>query len=469
MDVKTIISRFEGRLAEIPSLDPQTIERHKTLQATIEWSYNLLAEEEKNLFRKLCVFTGGSDLTAMEEICADKLLPKEKIIDLLSRLIDTCLVQTVYTEHRKMRYNMLETLREFGTKILSDKKENQEISRKHLRYFSSIAEQAYDERMSNQAFWLDQIRLEHSNFTTALSWAEENEPATFSRLAANLAWFWGRLNNFSIAIEILERVVAIKPMDKETQARLNTGYGALLYTTAYFQKAEDILKQGISLWRELNNKKEEALTQSNLADLIHGIGDYETAMKHAREAYDLALEIKDPGVELHCMIMVVTGLVFSKKTAEARPLLKKALKLAKEQQNLFLIVVTYHLLGDCSLIEGNYHESEQEYGLSLKASLQYGDSSYTCMQMTSIAMAVAGQGRLGKALRLNASATNTALASGLWVPEEVPVAFWKELVLQHLVGTREKLGEELAEKYEEEGAAMCFKDAIEYAINFEIG
>jgi non-specific serine/threonine protein kinase len=468
MDAKTMISRFEGRLSEISSRDPQTIERHKTLQATIEWSYNLLSEEEKNLFRKLCVFTGGFDLTAMEAICADTLLSKEKMLDLLTRLIDTCLVQTVYTDQRKMRYNMLETLREFGTKILSEKKEIRDISRKHLGYFSGIAEQAYDERMSNQAYWMDQIRLEHSNFTTALSWAEQNEPAAFSRLAANLAWFWGRLNNFSMAIEILERVVALKPADKETQARLHTGYGALLYTTAYFQKAANILKEGISLWRALNNKKEEALTQSNLADLIHGIGDYETAMKHAREAYDLALKLNDPGVELHCMIMVVTGLVFSKETQEARPLLKKALKLAKDQQNLFLIVVTYHLLGDCSLIEGNYHASEKEYGLSLKASLQYGDSSYTCMQMTSIAMAVAGQGRLGKALRLNASATNTALAAGLWVPEEVPVAFWKELVMHHLVGTREKLGEELADKYEEEGAAMCFEDAVEYALNYEI-
>lgn len=468
MDAQTIIDRFGGRLAEIPSMVPGTIERHKTLQATIEWSYNLLTEEEKNLFRRLSVFTGGFDLTSAEEVCANEFLPKERIIDILPRLIDTCLVQTGYTEKRKMRYNQLETLRQYGMLVLSEKKENEEVSNKHLEYFSRIAEQAYDERMSKQAYWMDKIQLEHTNFLAALIWAESCEPEMFSRLAANLAWFWGRFNNFSMAVDTLEKVVSLKSKNKETLARLNTGYGSLLLTTSDFQKAADLLKHGISIWRELKNKKEEALTLANLADLTHGMGDDETGMKYSKDGYDLAIELNDPGVELHCMIVVVYGLVASKKTQEARPLIKKALKLAEELDNLYLTEISHHMLGDCGLMEGKYHEAEREYGLSLEATLKYGDKSYTCMEMAGLAMSVAGQGRLVKALRLNAALNKTAASYGYWIPEEVPQVFWQEMIRQHIVGTRKKLGEVLTNKTEEEGRSMSLDEAVVYALNFDM-
>jgi predicted ATPase/AraC-like DNA-binding protein len=440
MDVHTIIERFYGRLDRIPSMFTETVERHKTLQATIGWSYKLLSAEEKTLFRNLSVFAGEFELKAAEAICEDEFLRKENIMDILSQLVDKSMVQTVYQPGHQMRYKLLETLRQYGTNLLSERNENQEMSRKHQEYYSSIAEQAYDERMSRQSFWMDQIRLEHNNIIAALNWAEMNETEKYQRLAANLSWYWGRLNNYSMATDILENVVALKPRDKEIQARLNTGYGSLLFTTADFQKAADVLHRGVLLWRKLKNKKEESLTLANLAELVHAMGDTEAAMKYARQGYELAREDNDPTIELHSMSAVITGLVFSKKTYEARPLVRNAIHLAEEQQNLFIIATTHHLMGDCELIDGTYLGSEQEYGLSLEAAYKYGDTSYVIMQIASIAMSVAGQGRHLKALRLNAAATQAAISQELWVPEEVPVAFWKELVMQHLVGTRIILG-----------------------------
>ncbi|MFO7671904.1 MAG: helix-turn-helix domain-containing protein [Bacteroidales bacterium] len=468
MDVHTIIERFDGRLASIPTMFGETVERHKTLRATIEWSYGLLTEEEKNLFRKLSVFTGEFDLKAVEEVSVDEFLRKERIMDILSQLVDKSMVKTVYQPGHQMRYKLLETLREFGTNMRSERNESQKISRKHLEYYSGIAEQAYNERMSRQVFWMDQIRLGHNNIIAALNWAEMNEPERFQRLAANLSWFWGRLNNYSMAIDILENVVASKPMDKETQARLNTGYGSLLFTTAGFRKAVVVLRRGVLLWRELENKKEESLTLANLAELVHAMGDIEAAMNYAKQGYELARELNDPSIELHSLIAVITGMVFSKNTQEARPLVRNAIKLSEAQQNLFIITTIHHLMGDCGLIDGKYEEAERDYGLSLEASIKYGDTSYTCMQITSIAMAVAGQGRLEKALRLNAAATRVAVLKELWVPEEIPVAFWKELVIQHLDGSRNKLGKELSDKIEEKGRSMSLDEAAKYALNFEV-
>ena len=467
MDVKTMISRFDGRLAEIPSMDPGTIDRHKTLRATIDWSYNLLTEEEKALFRKLSVFTGGFDLTAVEEVCADEFLPKEKIIDILPHLIDTCLVQTYYTENREMRYTLLETLRQYGSKILSEKKENDEISSLHLKYFISLTEQAYEERMSSQAYWFDKLKLEHNNMLAALRWAEIHVPEKFQRLAANLSWFWSRSNDHSMAIEIIERVIALKIEDKETQARMYTGYGSLHTTSGDFQKGIDLLKHGLSLWRELENKKEEALILTALSDLYYGMGDNDGGLKYANDSYKVAVKLDDKGVELNSMIVLAFGYVCTKKTEEARPLLKKLVKMAEELENLYCTTAAHHMLGDCALIDGIYHESEREYGTGLKITLKYGDTTYTCTEMLGVAMSVVGQGRHAKALRLNAAATKIAKSFGCWIPEEIPLIFWQEQVQLLIAGTREKLGEELTNQYEEEGQALSFDEAVEYALNFE--
>lgn len=468
MDIKTMISRFDGRLAEIPSMDMQTVERHKTLEATIEWSYNLLNEEEKTLFRCLSVFAGEFDLDAVEEVCSKELIPKGKILDLLSNLIDTNLVQTVYTEDRKMRYFLLETLRQYGTKILTEKKEREEISRKHLEYFTLLSEKAYDERMSSQAYWMNKMQMEHSNILAGLRWAENHKPEQFQRFAANLSWFWGRSNDYSMAIEILEKVINSEIKDEETQARLNTGYGSLLTTSGDSQRAQSLFKHGLKLWHKLKNKKEEALLLAALADLLYMVEDNEAAMKFAEQGYSLAVELNDSAVEIYCTLVVTFGLVCEKNIAKARPLTKKALKLAEEFENLYLVFASHHLLGDCALINGNYLESEKEYAKGLETTLKYGDTSSAVTELVGVAMSVAGQGRHAKALRLNAAATSLAKSFGCIVPEEFTLTFWKEQIQLLIVETRKKLGEELTNQYEEEGRVMSFDETVKYALNVEI-
>ena len=117
------------------------------------------------MFRRLSIFTGGFDLASAEEVCANEFLTKDRIIDILPRLIDTCLVQTGYTEKRKMRYNQLETLRQYGMKILSEKEENEEVSRKHLEYLAVLLNDTMKEVCASLLD--DKIQLENNNFLAA--------------------------------------------------------------------------------------------------------------------------------------------------------------------------------------------------------------------------------------------------------------------------------------------------------------
>ena len=91
---------------------------------------------------------------------------------------------------------------------------------------------------------------------------------------------------------------------------MDTGYGSLHATSGDFQKGIDLLKHGLSLWRELENKKEEALILAALSDLYYGMGDNEAGIKFANESYNLAVGLNDRGVELNSLIVLAKSLEF---------------------------------------------------------------------------------------------------------------------------------------------------------------
>jgi predicted ATPase len=467
MNPRVIVERFADRFDQLSSADPGISKRQQTLQSTIEWSYNLLSEEEKILFNRLSVFKGGFDLMAVEDVCANERLPDERILDLLSQLVDKSMIQTVFLPEQQMRYKLLETLQLFASNLLVEMGEEAQIRKKHLEYYTRLARQAYDERVSSNAKWVAKIRLEHNNMLAALGWGELQETELYSQLAANLSWFWARSNDYAMAIDILEKVIASKINDRETLARLNGGYGQLLGTAMDFQKSLNLFNDGLSLWRELGNKKEEALTLGSISDLLYGMGDNEGGLKYGKESYALAVELNDPSVEASCMTILAFGFVAFKNTEEARLMCRKVLQMSKEWENLQMEFVAHHMLGDCALMDGIYEEAEREYGEGVRTTLKSGDMAYTYTDMCGVAMGLAGQGRYAKALRVNAAATSKAKSFGSWIPEDVPLVFWHELVIKLIVGTRETLGEELTKKYEEEGRAMSFDEAVKYTLDFD--
>ena len=468
MDTNTIMDRLGERFAEVTSLDSRTIERHKSLQATIQWSYNMLEEDEKTLFRKLSVFTGGFNLEAAEQVCSNDSLHEEKILELLCKLIDKSMVQAIYNEAGHMRYRMLETLKQFAGNLLLNEQTANEVFKKHLEYFCRIAEEAYNERIYNQDVWLKKIELEHNNMLLALRWAKLHDQEKYLRLAGNLSWFWVRSNHYTTANNILAQAITINHANKEFYAKAVTGYGIIREMVGDLEQAMQLLRKGLSIWQELKNLKEIALTTTSIAETFYLTGnDDKEGLKHAREAVKLAKEINNEGIELYCMLMLAQGLVILKNTNEARPLLTKFLRVAKGIKNAYAVFSVYHMLGDCDIMEGNYVDSERNYSHGLSISYQIGDMPHSCIDMSAVAMSVAGQGHYAKALRLNAAATKMAETSGFAVPEKFQVNFWKELVQQHIIKTRKKLGEALTLEYEEEGRALSFKEAIAYALDYQ--
>jgi len=145
---------------------------------------------------------------------------------------------------------------------------------------------------------------------------------------------------------------------------------------------------------------------------------------------------------------------------------KKILESAESLENSFAQFMGHHHLADCAIMEGKFGEAEREYAAGVKVTLKHGDMHYLFTDLTGIAMSVAGQGRHAKALRLMGAINEGCKKNGTMSLEDFQLQFWQELIQEHIVGTRRKLGETLTRKYETEGKDMSLEETINYALDF---
>ena len=160
--------------------------RHQGLGALVEWSYQLLGEDERRLFRSLSVMTGGFDLAAAGA------LGGEGTLGLLSRLADKSMV-AVMPGPGGTRYRLLGTLRDFGLEQLAATGEANAVRERHFAYFAATAESVYDDRMmTGSDTGLARLSRDLDNLRAALGWAEAADPAAALRLAGAMREVWAR-------------------------------------------------------------------------------------------------------------------------------------------------------------------------------------------------------------------------------------------------------------------------------------
>lgn len=163
--------------------------RHAGLQAAIDWSYDLLFESEQRMIRRMAIFSGGATIEAAERLCGDD------AFDVASRLVDRSLL-VVDTSGRIARFDMLESLRDYGIDRLADAGELAAVRADHLRWCIELAEQVDAAlRGPDQLAWLDRLEAEHDNITAALGRAVVDDPAGALRLVGAVIlpwWFRGR-------------------------------------------------------------------------------------------------------------------------------------------------------------------------------------------------------------------------------------------------------------------------------------
>src|SRR5206468_881904 len=232
--------------------------RHQTLRSTIDWSYDLLPENERALFRRLSVFAGGFDLQAVEAICGDSL-------DAIERLVNKSLVIVEQLSDERLHYRLLETLRHYAAERLAEAGEEESARERHFTYYLDLAEQAYARRIEDEAASLASLDADHDNFRSALQWAR-TRPRDLLRLASALGWFWHLRSYYREGRGWLEEAVAAAPNDRSPDtARALWGLSMILNWSGD-AGARQLADRSLELWQENSEPLELALARETLAE-----------------------------------------------------------------------------------------------------------------------------------------------------------------------------------------------------------
>jgi predicted ATPase/DNA-binding SARP family transcriptional activator len=296
LKVEQIVARLDDAFSILSGGSRTALPRQQTLRSTIEWSYHLLSQQEKTLFRRLAVFRGGWDLEAAERICAGDGAPEEKlaandILELLSSLVSKSLANVTREPGQEARYRLLETVHQYAREKAMEAGGLEIWRSRHLEYFTAWAEELEPRlRGPEQAYWFERLMVNLENIRLALEWGLERDPQAALRLAAGLHLFWYRTKHMEEGIQWL-----IAALDRpESAARTVQRGRALLvfgnlwgFYHANFLEQEDSVREGLEICKEQDDPFGQGLAYLLLGKIT---SSYYKDHARAKDYFDSGLQ-----------------------------------------------------------------------------------------------------------------------------------------------------------------------------------
>ena len=214
LSLEQINERLNDRFRLLTGGSRTALARQRTLEATVDWSYDLLSATERRLLCRLSVFAGGWTLEAAEAVCAGDGIRATAMLDLLSHLVDKSLVVNEQDPSGTLRYRFLETVRQYGRERLLRSGRFARVRDRHLAFYFEFAGRAEPHLSGpDQVMWLDRLQAEHDNLRTALEWCLSKKETSERALQTICAvWpFWNRRNHFSEGRQWVERALVASP------------------------------------------------------------------------------------------------------------------------------------------------------------------------------------------------------------------------------------------------------------------
>src|ERR1700681_2008148 len=200
MPLDEILSRLEKSFGLLTAGSRTTVSRQQTLRATLDWSYDLLSDTERTLFRRLTIFAGRFGLDAAEAVCSDDRLRRDAILDLLARLVDKSMVTL-----DGGRYRCLETIRSYGRQRLEDTRKLDPLQARLGEYLIGLARAREPGRLAD---WLDGVEAVYDDVSGTLAWSQTTDPQLGLALAIALDLFWQLRGHASEPRQFAEAILA---------------------------------------------------------------------------------------------------------------------------------------------------------------------------------------------------------------------------------------------------------------------
>ena len=471
LSVSQIAARLNDRFTLLVRTGSSAGEqRHRTLRAALDWSYDLLSPQEQALFRHLAVFAGGFTLESAEAVHA-----QGPSLDPLSQLVDKSLAQVEPGDgtEEETRYSLLETIREYACEKLEGAGEAEAAGQRHMTFFVRLAEEAEPQlKGAAQIAWAARLEREQDNLWAAASWSRSHEAdaAGACRLAGAMAWFWRMLrgNPSEWRGWCEEILVARRGLDHSTvRARALLGVGTVALLQGDFQTARALAEESVGLWDELRDQPGLAHALNLLALVQHA----HNLNEEAKVLYERSLAIRREIGDGWGMAQTLNNLATLAETrgdlVGAAACYRESLAHARASGDRRLIGLILIGLASVTAKQGDCQAAGKLYAESLATAQEMGDKWLAPQSLDGLAKVIAslagetprGVFQVERAVRLWGAADGLREAAGttIWPGDRAEYD-----VL--LAAARSRLGEAVFGTHWAQGHALTIDEAAAHAL-----
>ncbi len=417
-----ILDRLNARFQLLSGGGPADQPHHRTLQAALEWSYELLTDAEQAMWRLVSVFAGSFDLDAAEAVCAVDRLAAGQIADLIDALVAKSIL--LREGQGTARYRLLDTIREFGLTKLCGRGNERKLRLRHRAYYAALA--ARQEAFGpGRASWIAALDADHENLRAALRFclADPAEAAAAAELACDLWWYWPTHGHSTEGRRVL--AVLLDRLDQTAEVRVRVLWvaGYLSQYQGDIPRAQELLEAALSAARTAGDVRAEAYASSFLGWDRYFLGDPQQGHALARTALRLHRQSADQiGVVL---ALAQIGFIYlcAGEAPAAADWWGECARVSEASGNAWYHAYSQWGLGVAALLRADHDDAARLECMALRTMRHMDDPMGVALCLDALAWAAAGRQEAARAVTL------AAAAEGAWAA--IPVRPVSPLIAHH--------------------------------------
>jgi len=388
-----IAKRLDDRFKLLTGGSRTALPRQQTLRALIDWSYDLLNEDERALLRRLSVFAGGWTFEAAETICNTL-----DVFEYLPQLVNKSLV-TVKDGGEEPRYYLLETIRQYARDKLLEAGEGEGTRDRHFAYFLEMAETARPEllKREHEVEWTKRLEAEYDNIRTAVEWGLSKDPFAVLGMIYALSQFL-LVTTFAIeghrwATAALKQVDSLaepgEPLTAEQLALKAKGLASLSFLSFSMgdtAKSGLEAEEAIPLLRAIEDRWSLTLVLTFLVAAKLQAGEVKASFEASNEMHKLADEVDDPYVwGLVLSTASILEAVANKDFVTAFAIRKRAEDMMREHGSHWSYGITLYRSGNMHIANNQFDLAREKLSIAMEAMQKIGSARTIAMIKSELA------------------------------------------------------------------------------------
>jgi non-specific serine/threonine protein kinase len=403
MTTADLLERLDDRFRLLAAAPSGHSRRHQALHATVEWSHDLLGDEERILWRRVSIFAGSFGIDGAESVCSGDGLERERVLDLLGSLVDQSILTMGHSRGRG-RYRLLETMRLYGAERLRAAGEETALARRHARWCQSLLSGGdfISFRDNDQAELLEVVDSEWANIEAALEFCAASPPdAPIGLQTAAAMWphflVRGRLRS---GISHIARLLPLVPEPTVERAMALWAQGLLTAVMGDQDRAFDAFDAARAVGEHLAGARE--LTYASLGlGLVHmWRGELDEGIETIVAAREALRALDEPmGVGM-CLFFIASAHAVIGQFTEAVTEASAAIEISEQSDDFFLRAMAYNTLGIAEYMRGDVAAAEQRLTAAIRFADRMGNRGAIVTAIEGLAWVAAASGRPERSAQL---------------------------------------------------------------------